>query len=221
MSMDFFLERKKQLLLSDKLGEVPGLVEDLSITITRQARMQRKGLGSPRRMKPESMLPFHIAASQAADELHNCLATWVRFVCEERMIHYTGHSDDITLSRWLRKHMISLALTQGSEEAFDDIAYRIDQCRRQIDLPPDDEIVIDRARVREANRQILTAGQVERIAIRLGPLGEGLNKRRVETLVRNKKLKACDYDGDVAFYRLGDVLDAHHRYVSRNRKTAS
>jgi len=222
VSMDFFLDRKLQAALQERLATVPALVEDLVVTITRQAKIQRSGLGSPRRQKPGSRLPFHIAAADAADELHNSLVTWVRFVCEERQVHYTDSDDDITLSRWLRRHMISLALTEGSEEAYDDITARIDECRRQIDLPPDDEIIIDRARVHEANRQVLTAGQVERIAPKLGAMGNGLNKRRVETLESSGRLKYCARDGEVKFYQLGDVLDAHHRHATRKpRKKAA
>lgn len=219
MSMQFFLPKHLQNELRDKLSTVPGLVEELAITITRQSRIQRGGLAPLRRQKPGSRIPFHIAAADAADELHNALASWARFVCEARQVFYTGHDDDISLSRWLRRNMVALALTEGSEEAHADLMARIEECRRQIDLPPEDEIVIDRARVREANRQVLTAGQVERIAAKLGPLGAGLNKRRVETLARNG-LRPCASDGEVLFYRLGDVLDAHHRHVRRQKKAS-
>lgn len=35
----FFLDKRSQLLLRDELGAVPALVEDLLVTITRQARV--------------------------------------------------------------------------------------------------------------------------------------------------------------------------------------
>ena len=219
--MDFFLPKRHHEPLRARLSSVPDLVEELAVTITRQARIQKRGLGKSSRMKPESRIPFHIAASEAADELQNCLATWVRLVCEERHIHYTDHDDATTLARWLRKNIIALALTQGSEEAYDDIVYRIEQCRSIIDLPPDDLIVIDRARVDAANRQVITADMVDKIAPRLGALGEGLNKRRVQTLTNRGLLKHCAQDGDVKFYQLGDILDAHHRHSRRNRQKAS
>lgn len=218
MTMDFFLPKHEQAVLRAKLEMVPHLVEELAITITRQARIQRTGLGKPRRQKPGSRLPFHLAASDAADELHNCLVTWTRFVCEGRQINYNGHDDDLSLARWLRRNMTALAITEGSEEACEDISARVDECQRQIDLPPEDAVVIDRGRVKEANRQVLTAGQVERIACKLGPLGVGLNKRRVESLARNGALSSCGRDGEVRFYRLGDVLDAHHRVKRRATK---
>lgn len=221
MTMDFFLPKHLHEPLRVKLSGVPDLVEELAITITRQSRIQKRGLSKPSRPKPESRVPFHIAAAEAADELQTCLATWVRMVCEERRIRYTDRDDAITLSRWLRKNVVALALTQGSEEAHDDIVYRIEHCRSLIDLPPDDDVVIDPVRVSQANRQVLTADQVDKIAPRLGALAEGLNKRRVETLAKSGRLKVDSRDGDTCFFRLGDVLDAHHRHARRNRKKAS
>ncbi|MFV8169845.1 hypothetical protein [Mycolicibacterium peregrinum] len=215
MSIDFYLDRASQARLIEALGTIPTLADQLAVTVTRQARIQKSNMGKPRRQKPGSRMPFHIGASEAADQLHTTLATWVRHTCEHRQIHYRDGNDLISLARWLRRNMIQLALTEGSTEAFIDIRDRIDECQRQVDLPPDDEVHIDQTRIREANRQVLTAGQVEKIAHRLGALGQGLNKRRVETLARNGRLRPCAIDGDVRFYRLGDVLDAHHRKRER------
>lgn len=217
MSDDYFLDRRRQRELADKLATVPALVADLAVTITRQARIQRSGLGKPRRQRPGSRLPFHMGAVDAADELHNALVTATRMVCEQRQIHYRGGSDDVSLARWLRRHITAVALTEGSPDVAAELVDRIKACHDVIDLPKEDDVIIDRARVREANRQVLTAGQVERIACKLGPLGAGLNKRRVQTLASSGTLRACGRDGAVEFYRLGDVLDAHHRHGRRGR----
>ncbi len=163
---------------------------------------------------------MHLGAEEAAHKLHNCLSTWVRLVCEQRAIVWDKGNDIITLAKWLRINMIALALTEGSEEAYEDIKAAIDECWRQIDIPADDDILIDRARVHEANRVVVTAGQVEKLANKMGAIGKGLNKRRVETLTRNQKLRPCAVDGDVKFFRLGDVLDAHHRKESDQDKKA-
>ncbi|SLC64509.1 Uncharacterised protein [Mycobacteroides abscessus subsp. massiliense] len=173
-----------------------------------------------RRPKPESQVPIHIGAHNAADLLHNCLGTWVRLVCEQRAIVWDKGNDIITLAKWLRVNMIALALTEGSEEAYEDIKAAIDECWRQIDIPADDDIVIDRGRVHEANRLVVTAGQVEKLANKMGAIGKGLNKRRVETLAARRKnpLRPCAVDGDVKFFRLGDVLDAHHRSDESGKK---
>lgn len=221
MTMDFYLDRDEQRALRDKLNLIPGLIEDLAITVTRQARITRPGLNNNLcRTKPEPRLPFHFAAAKASDDLNTELVKWVRFTCTNRQVHYTEREDTMPLARWLRNNLIGLALTPGSETAAADIAYRIDECRKHIDLPPEDEIHIDPTRVRQANRQIVTAGQVDKIAAKLGHLGTGLNKRRVETLDKGGALKPCAIDDGVKFYRLGDVLDAHHRHARRARKVA-
>ncbi len=214
----FYLSKSEQLKLRDELASIPRMIGELSITLTRQARVQRPGLSMSRRPKPESQVPIHLGAHNAAEKLHNCLGTWVRLVCEQRAILWDKGNDIITLAKWLRINMTALALTEGGEEAYDDIKAAIDECWREIDIPADDDIVIDRGRVHEANRVIVTAGQVEKLANKMGAIGKGLNKRRVETLTRNQKLRPCAVDGDVKFFRLGDVLDAHHRKDEPGKK---
>lgn len=210
---DFFMDRVDQEWLRDVLGKIPALIEDLSVTLTRQARVQRGQLGKPPKGKRDGSLPLHLGAADVATRLHNCLATWVRTVCEQRAIDYDGTADIAGLARWLRANLIPLALTEGSGEAADDIAGHVDACRRMIDLPPEDEIIIDEQRLAAANRQVLTAGQIERVAVKLGAWGEGLTKRRVETLVKAKKIKPAAVDGPTSFYQLGEVLDAHRRHA--------
>ncbi|SKU54065.1 Uncharacterised protein [Mycobacteroides abscessus subsp. bolletii] len=216
----YFLDKGSQHKLREELASIPCMIGELSVTLTRQARIQRPGLSMSRRPKPESQVPIHIGAHNAADVLHNCLGTWVRLVCEQRAIVWDKGNDIITLAKWLRVNMIALALTEGSEEAYEDIKAAIDECWRQIDIPADDDIVIDRGRVHEANRLVVTAGQVEKLANKMGAIGKGLNKRRVETLAARRKnpLRPCAVDGDVKFFRLGDVLDAHHRSDESGKK---
>lgn len=220
VSDSFFLDKASQHKLREELASIPRMIGELSVTLTRQARIQRPGLSMSRRPKPESQVPIHIGAHNAADVLHNCLGTWVRLVCEQRAIVWDKGNDIITLAKWLRVNMIALALTEGSEEAYEDIKAAIDECWRQIDIPADDDIVIDRGRVHEANRLVVTAGQVEKLANKMGAIGKGLNKRRVETLAARRKnpLRPCAVDGDVKFFRLGDVLDAHHRSDESGKK---
>lgn len=221
MSIDFHLPRQEQRQLTEALGAIPTLADQLAVTVTRQARIQKSGLGKPRRQKPGSRMPFHIGASEAADQLHTTLATWVRHTCEHRQIHYRDGDNLVSLARWLRRNMIQLALTEGSEEAYIDIRDRIDECRRQVDLPPDDELHIDRERLEAANRQVLTAGQAEKIAHKLGDLGKRLTVERVHGLNRRGHLRpvSTDVESGTKFYRLGDILHAHLACEQRDRKS--
>ncbi|MGC7276988.1 hypothetical protein RA984_21000, partial [Mycobacteroides abscessus subsp. massiliense] len=175
----YFLDKGSQHKLREELASIPRMIGELSVTLTRQARIQRPGLSMSRRPKPESQVPIHIGAHNAADVLHNCLGTWVRLVCEQRAIVWDKGNDIITLAKWLRVNMIALALTEGSEEAYEDIKAAIDECWRQIDIPADDEVVIDRARVEAANRSVVTLSTIGSIASRLGPIGNGLNRDRL------------------------------------------
>lgn len=220
VSDSFFLDKGSQHKLRDELASIPRMIGELSITLTRQARVQRPGLSMSRRPKPESQVPIHIGAHNAADVLHNCLGTWVRLVCEQRAIVWDKGNDIITLAKWLRINMIALALTEGSEEAYEDIKAAIDECWRQIDIPADDDIVIDPERVRKANKQIVTADTIEPIARRIGEMGKKLNSQRVHTLTRGGYLKHAYTDPETGtkFYRLGDVLHAHNNCEKRDRK---
>ncbi|SII92176.1 hypothetical protein [Mycobacteroides abscessus] len=219
-SDSFFLDKGSQHKLREELASIPRMIGELSVTLTRQARIQRPGLSMSRRPKPESQVPIHIGAHNAADVLHNCLGTWVRLVCEQRAIVWDKGNDIITLAKWLRVNMIALALTEGSEEAYEDIKAAIDDCWRQIDIPADDDIVIDRGRVHEANKHIVTADTIEPIARRIGEMGKKLNAQRVHSLTRGGHLRPVSSDPDTGkkFYRLGDVLHAHNNCEKRDRK---
>lgn len=220
MSMDFYLPRDQQTKLRDKLDQVPSLVEELATTITGQARIMRPGLGRLKHTKPGSRLPFNLAAAGVATELDRCLAGWVQFVCQARQVRYTGHRNALSHANWLKRNMTVLALIDGSQNAYEDIAGRIIECQNIIDLPPDDEIHIDRTRVKAANKSVVTLSTIDGIARRCGAVG--LNRDRLRLLVKAGLVKpaSIDKDSGTHFYRLGAVLDAHNKHTRRNRKIA-
>ena len=117
----FYLDRRGQRELVSILVGIPALVEDLSVTLTRQGRISRGDMGKPRRRKRDGTLPLHLGAAEASAELHNCLSTWARAVCEQRALDYDGNDDIIGLARWLRRWVIALAMTEGAEESLPDI----------------------------------------------------------------------------------------------------
>lgn len=220
MSMDFYMPRHEQQKLREKLDQLPGLVEDLAVTITGQARVMRPGLGRLKHQKPGSRLPFNLKAAAASNELDRCLAGWVHFICQRRQIKYTGPRNTLSHGNWLKRNISVLALLEGAEIAYDDIAGRILECQDIIDLPPDDEIHIDRARVKAANKSVVTLSTIDGIARRCGAVG--LNRDRLRLLVKAGLVKVASVDKDTGthFYRLGAVLDAHNKHTRRNRKVA-
>lgn len=237
-----FLPRPKWEPLKRALIEIPAVVEDLAITLTRQDRIQKSTLGKTARRKPESALPLHVGAANASAELQNCLTGWVRLVCEQRQINYMPigftHKPEFigplaegqerlprgydvvaipVLAKWLRVNLIALAMTEGSAEAYDDIASCIDACRRQMDLPADDDVVIDAARVESANKSVVTLSTIDAVATRLGAMARGLTRERLRLLAKRGDVKPVGVDPETKtkFYALGDVLHAHHNREKR------
>lgn len=133
MTDDFYLDRPSQAALVELLEQIPGLVEDLTIAITRQDRFST-GMRI-RRGSDEQPLPLNGYASDAARDLHSELSRWVRMVVEQRQLDYTGPDATISLAWWLKRWIIALALTPGSEEAVDDIQHAMRKARAAVDRP--------------------------------------------------------------------------------------
>jgi hypothetical protein len=225
----FFLPRHDQRTLLDLLGQIPALVEDLTIAITRQDRTAHRG---PRCTRGDDTqpLPYNENASDAANELHHTLASWSRFTCEGRGIDYEGSNDAVSIARWLRAHVVHLALCEGSEESLDDIRRAIRIGNRVCNGPHDRAVITtsphDAARTRYST---LHARGLELAARELVYTGateyRGLSEQRVYRLARAGAITPTStvmVDGQpCALYLLGDVLDAHVAYPSRQRKVSA
>ena len=244
----FYLDRQARKHLREKLATIPRIAKDIAITECRQAVTVRPGLSNPRRPKKmESRLPFHIGAADAAHELRNSLATAVRHTCEQRGLDYwpvgythahnfigplqpedrrlpPGYDEGAPMvtAKWLWKNVIALALTEGCREFADDIVSAIDYCEREIQGPVD-EVVIDEARVKAANKSVVTTSTIDSVAKRLGERGKGLTAERIRTLVKHHGLKSAGVDKDTGtkFYRLGDLLAVHEQVKTRGRQKVS
>lgn len=224
MSEIYFVCKADRMMLHKILGEIPGLVDELSITVTRQDRTGKGGMkissGSD-----EQPIPFNVGASEAGDYLRNELNTWARLVCEERFISYDGSDSVVGVSVWLRKNLASLAMTQGAEDALPGIESAMKRCRRAMDIPPEDEVAWDPEKLEEARGSELNAAAIARMRYELGQ--PELNARRIETLRQAGVLKAFRMVAmpkrkkDLAVYRLGDVLDAHEQFPCRQRKMSA
>lgn len=100
-------------------------------------------------------------------------------------------------------------MTRGVDAAFHDITRAVKALQRRLDRP--DEAALTDDELAGANRQVLTAYQIDKVVHLLGERGEGLNRRRVEVLDKAGVLRWCTRDRDTGtrFYRLGDILEAH------------
>lgn len=119
--------------LKSELRSVAWLVEQLGITLTRQARVgQRNG---PR--GAETPLPFHLRASVDLETLRDGLGMWARAVAESRGIPGVIECFDAeAVSLWLLRHSNDIAQHPDVAELHGDILAMTHAAQRTIDLPP-------------------------------------------------------------------------------------
>lgn len=129
----WFLPKHEQDQLVELLDQIPALIEDLTIALTRQDRISTGG-PRVRTGSDEQPLPLSIAAMEASDLLHDTLTAWVRHVCEQRHYPHPGNAT-LTLARWLKRNIIALALTEGAEESLSEIQHATRKARQACDRP--------------------------------------------------------------------------------------
>ncbi|PKV80888.1 hypothetical protein [Nocardia fluminea] len=215
---EMFLSRDERNELSEHLREVPDLIAPLALAIIRG---DRHGLDTATsRPAPQSRPPVDHGAEELRDDLHNTLTTWVRLVCEERVMSPPEYLDTEEAAHWLDKYITALAMTVGAEDAHRSIIGIIQAVQRRLDHRGDAALTEDE--LAGANRMVITAYQIEKVLHLLGERGEGLNRRRVEVLDKAGALQWCSRDKDTGmrFYRIGDILEAHATHPRRGRGSA-
>lgn len=124
--------------LARMLGEVPWVVEQLEITLTKARGVDYTALGgAPSSTKP---LPVDPRALDASAALRSALVTWVRFCDEESIRHQSPKSglpvdDLLAMSRWLLWRVDGLALNDLGGDAVSELTRAIGRCVMVIDRP--------------------------------------------------------------------------------------
>lgn len=249
MSVDhLYIPRHTLKLLSTTLREIPELIIDLEVALTKQDRLSMRGGNRKPKRPSEQPLPYSEDASEAGETLHNLLSTWVRAVCEQRDLEYLPigythrHGDFIgplaadqkrippgynlgntpDLSRWLNRHLISLGMTEGADTAVNDILDAVEAIRRIVwprFREPDNTSRTDAARATVLNQAGITA-----VARELGDEYRHLGARRVKYLCEQGYARPApgpwrpDWP---TMYVVGDVMDAHLAHPIRPRHTKS
>ncbi|MFI6173494.1 hypothetical protein ACIBCN_42415 [Nocardia sp. NPDC051052] len=214
-----YLDRGELRALADLLREIPDLAEDLSISLTRQSRLSTRGDYRMNRRPSEQPLPYNPAASRAADELHAVLVSWVRLVCEQRGLDYTGAPSTPGLARWLDRNLIAFAMTEGAQGAPEEIRTVV-QAALWIVCPPAAPVLLDAEMVEQARRHRLNASGIVSLAKELGTQYQGLTVRRIQTLRNAGKIAPLPgpwAPGWPELYTVGEVLDEHLAYPTRRR----
>ncbi|WP_228002154.1 hypothetical protein [Nocardia australiensis] len=214
-----FIPRHELKLLRELLREIPDLALDLGIAVTKQARLGEVGRSRKPRRPSEQPLPYHVAAADAAEELHNALVGWVRLTCEQRDIDYTGPTSTPALAKWLHRNIVALAMTEGSETALPEIRDAM-QAAEWIVCPPMRPHAVDQARIDRARKLMLNVSGIAALAKELGEEYRHLTKRRVHVLKEAGRILPVPGPWRIdwpVLYFVGDVLDAHLSLPIRER----
>lgn len=124
--------------LARALGEVPWVVEQLEVTLTKARGVDYTTLGGA--ASSEVALPLDVRAFEASGALRAALVTWVRFCDEESVRHQSPKSelptdDLVAMSRWLLWRVDGLGLNDLGWDAVSEITRAIGRCRMVIDRP--------------------------------------------------------------------------------------
>lgn len=114
------------------LRNLPGLMRELRLTLTRQNQgAQSGGHGG------ETPLPFNVDASEVAHTVTNTVGTWIRDL-NERADPGRTMTD---WCAWLLEHMPAIRRHQAVEQLYDELTYAAKIVWRAIDRPADREFV--------------------------------------------------------------------------------
>ncbi|UJD21091.1 helix-turn-helix DNA binding domain protein [Gordonia phage Pickett] len=195
--------------LAAKLDTVGVISERLAILATDP--MPRLGIAGPHvQSQPSSRPPYNIGAQGLLDELCTAIEKTVRLICEHRNTE-PDRMGVAASAAWLKRNRIAIAMMPKAGAIHRGLIETIDRCARSAGLI-EHENRISPAMVAEANRQVVTAVQVEKLGWKLGDQAKGLNKNRVDYLRRSGRLAGTrDPETGTWFYHLGDVLSAHKR----------
>jgi hypothetical protein len=117
--------------LERDLAEMPALLDDLSLTLSRQARIGGHTNGSRASERP---LPYDPRASEAGDVLRSTLVGWVRDLHDGAEHWPTDSLHGMAL--WLHSRLPRLLDHPAAEEAVDEFRFAVGLCKRVIDRPP-------------------------------------------------------------------------------------
>lgn len=118
--------------LEQVLAEVPWLVEQLTITISKQAKIGgQAGKGAPARERN----PINYGALIVADELGNTLTTWARDIgYVDTRVHQQSTKD---ANAYLLSNIALIRRHPAVEELLDEILDATSRARRAVDKPAD------------------------------------------------------------------------------------
>lgn len=123
--------------LEYELGDVPAVVAELEITLSRQSRVGSGGKGGLASEKT----PIHSGAMLAADYLQNTLTTWARDVSGETFVPGVGVPPSHAAAMFLLMSVNDIRKHPAVAELVDEVCESVRQARRCVDRPADRQFV--------------------------------------------------------------------------------
>lgn len=125
--------------LDRALGDLDSLLDELDVTLTRQAR-KRPARGN--QAQDGAPMPYDLRASEAGRDLRTLLKDWVSLVAEGiadqgTFVALPMPATARTLSAWLTHHVHWLATHDTAPDAYSEIVGAVNNIRRTIDIAPD------------------------------------------------------------------------------------
>lgn len=114
------------------LRTVPALVDELEVTLSRQARVGTRN--GPR--GSETPLPFHLRASVDLETLRDGLRLWAGAVAERRGVALDAPATAGGYAAWLVRWSGEVAQHPDAAELHGDVLSMAEAARRTVDLPP-------------------------------------------------------------------------------------
>lgn len=123
----------EQTTLTNALTNVTTWIgEALNDAITRQDRHTTgPKVGGTR----DTALPFNDAASETNWILRNTLNAWITETATDRHYPHPGRLDTIPAARWLKRHIIAIAISTHARTAYTEILDAINQASRHLNRP--------------------------------------------------------------------------------------
>lgn len=103
--------------LEQALSELPALLDELTTTLTRQARMSATSDGGRSAERP---LPFHVQASKALGDLRVYLVGWVRDLAGDNPARYP-ENDLAKMARWLLARLDDISVHPAANDIHSEI----------------------------------------------------------------------------------------------------
>lgn len=130
--------------LMRKLGDCAALADELNTTLSRQDKCRGAAVGYVSNGGDERPIPVNIGAMDAGLMLRDRLGLWARDLWETNGIPDEDGSlppinvtnDIVSISRWLMRHPLWIALHPAADDLFDEVSETIRLAWKSVDTAP-------------------------------------------------------------------------------------